>query len=78
MDATEIGETVKSARKRAGMTQHELAYASGLPQPSIARIESGTVIPRTTTLITILRATGHRLAVEPIGPRSSGTPDQDA
>lgn len=47
------------------MTQHELALAAGVPQPSIARIERGTVNPRTATLITILRATGHRLTVEP-------------
>ncbi len=67
MDATAIGPTVRWARKRAGMTQHELAQATGLPQPSIARIESGAVVPRTATLITILHAAGHRLAIEPIG-----------
>ena len=39
-----------------------------MPQPSIARIEAGTVIPRTTTLLTILEATGHQLAVDPIWP----------
>jgi transcriptional regulator with XRE-family HTH domain len=50
------------------MTQHELAKATGLPQPSIARVESGTVIPRAATLIAILRATGHRLTVEPLDP----------
>ena len=68
MEAKAVGRTVRWARKRAGMTQHELAEASGLPQPSIARIERGTVIPRAATLVTILEATGHRLAVEPIGP----------
>jgi predicted transcriptional regulator len=68
MDAKLIGQTVRWARKRAGMTQHELALAAGVPQPSIARIERGTVNPRTATLITILRATGHRLTVEPITP----------
>ncbi len=50
------------------MTQHDLALATGMPQPSIARIERGTVVPRSGTLIAILRATGHRLAVESIGP----------
>ncbi len=48
------------------MTQHDLARATGLPQPSVARIESGTVIPRTATLVTMLRATGHRLTIEPM------------
>jgi transcriptional regulator with XRE-family HTH domain len=50
------------------MTQHDLALATGMPQPSIARIEAGTVIPRTETLIAILSATGYRLSVEPIDP----------
>jgi len=48
------------------MTQHDLAQATGMPQPSIARIEAGTVVPRTATLIDILSTTGHRLSVEPI------------
>ena len=50
------------------MTQHDLAQAVGMPQPSIARIEAGTVIPRTASLLAILEATGHQLSVEPIGP----------
>lgn len=50
------------------MTQEQLAQAVEMPQPSIARIERGTVTPRTATLIALLDATGHRLSVEPIGP----------
>ena len=50
------------------MTQHDLAQAAGMPQPSIARIEAGTVSPRTSTLIELLAATGHELALEPVGP----------
>ncbi len=38
-----------------------------MPQPSIARIEAGKVVPRTATLMELLAATGHQLAVEPIG-----------
>lgn len=50
------------------MTQHDLARTVRMPQSSIARIEGGTVIPRTATLMALLAATGHQLAVEPIGP----------
>ena len=50
------------------MTQHDLARAARMPQPSVARIEAGTVIPRTTSLLALLEATGHQLTVEPIGP----------
>jgi transcriptional regulator with XRE-family HTH domain len=66
--ASTIGRVVRWARKRAGMTQQDLGPAAGMPQANIARIERGRVIPRTTTLIAILEATGHRLAVEPSGP----------
>lgn len=63
-----VGRQVRWARKRAGMTQHDLALAAGIPQPSIARIERGVVVPRSATLMAILAATGHRLSVEPAGP----------
>lgn len=66
--ATTVGRMTRWARKRAGMTQHDLARAVGMPQPSIARIERGVVVPRMTTLVTILEATGHRLEVEAAGP----------
>lgn len=64
MNADSIGRQVGWARRRARMTQHDLARATKIPQPSIARIERGTVTPRTATLIEILEATGHRLAIE--------------
>jgi predicted transcriptional regulator len=47
------------------MSQRELAARAGLPQPSIARIESGAVSPRMETLERCLAACGSRLAVEP-------------
>jgi predicted transcriptional regulator len=67
MNEPTVGQTDRWARKRAGMTQHDLAQATRMPQPSIARIESGAVVPRASTLIQILHATGHQLSVEPIG-----------
>lgn len=54
---------VRWARRRAHLTQVELARASGMAQSAIARIERGTVVPRSTTLINLLRATGHELGV---------------
>ena len=68
MDAAAVGRTVKWARRRAAMTQQDLARAVGMPQPSIARIESGTVVPRTANLLALLEATGHQLAAEPMPP----------
>lgn len=47
------------------MTQLDLAAAVGMSQPSIARIERGTVLPRTGTVVAILDAVGCELRVEP-------------
>jgi transcriptional regulator with XRE-family HTH domain len=68
MNETSISRAVRWARKRAGMTQQDLAGAVAMPQPSVARIERGTVMPRMTTLLALLEATGHQLAVERVGP----------
>jgi transcriptional regulator with XRE-family HTH domain len=59
------GRVLKAARRRARMTQRELAEASGIPQPSIARIESGASIPRVDTLERLLRASGRELDSAP-------------
>ncbi|HET9417571.1 MAG TPA: helix-turn-helix transcriptional regulator [Candidatus Limnocylindria bacterium] len=68
MNPRSVGKTVRWARKRAGMTQQDLAAAVQMPQSTIARIEAGAVTPMTATLMELLRATGHELTVEPILP----------
>lgn len=52
------------ARRRAKLTQRELAARTGIPQSTIARIESGTD-PHLGTLSTLLRACGYDLEVSP-------------
>lgn len=59
------GRMVRLARRRAGMSQRDVARAAGVPQPNVARVERGSVIPRADTLERLLRATGHRLVAEP-------------
>ena len=61
---TSIGLGLRWARKRAGMTQEELASAARVPQSTVARIERGNALPRTATLMALLNATGHELVVE--------------
>jgi predicted transcriptional regulator len=58
MDA---GRTLRQARRRAGLTQRELAHQAGVRQPSVARIESGAVVPRLDTFVRLLRACGEEL-----------------
>ncbi|RLE74581.1 MAG: hypothetical protein DRJ44_07250, partial [Thermoprotei archaeon] len=47
---------LRELRKRAGLTQKELARRAGVSQSLIARIESGSVDPRLSTLRRILQA----------------------
>ncbi|MDH5816105.1 MAG: CBS domain-containing protein [Candidatus Nezhaarchaeota archaeon] len=49
-------EDIRRMRIMAGLTQKELAERAGVSQSLIARIESGTVDPRLSTLRKILRA----------------------
>jgi uncharacterized protein len=50
---------LKTARRRAGLTQRELASRTGLPQTSIARIETGHTDPRLGTLARLLAGCGE-------------------
>lgn len=56
---------LRQARRRAGLTQRELAARTGVPQSTIARIESGRADPRVSTLDTLLRACGDELDAVP-------------
>ena len=62
MDAARV---VRDARRRAGLTQRELASATGLLQPAIARIESGTTVPLFDTLDRLLEGCGLALSLTP-------------
>jgi predicted transcriptional regulator len=56
---------VRYARRRAGLTQRALAESAGVPQPAIARIESGSVSPRLSTLEQLLAAAGFTVELAP-------------
>lgn len=58
---------IREHRKRAGLTQAELARAAGTSQPTIAKYEAGKAEPRSGTLDRILAACGARISAEP-GP----------
>jgi ribosome-binding protein aMBF1 (putative translation factor) len=55
------------ARKRADLSQAELAARMGTTESVISRLESGRVKPSTRTLERYAKATGHflRLSLEP-------------
>jgi predicted transcriptional regulator len=57
---------LRYARRRAGLSQRELAQRSGVPQSTVGRIESGAVDPRISTLDRLLRTCEFDLEVEPL------------
>jgi transcriptional regulator with XRE-family HTH domain len=59
-----VGSAVRAARRRAGVSQVELAERAGTSQPSIARLEKGLVSPTVITLDRIARALGADLVID--------------
>src|SRR5574340_1229815 len=57
------GTFVREARRRAGLTQRQLATRAGVSQPTIARIESGDVRPSLERILDLVRAAGFDLDV---------------
>lgn len=56
-------DLVREARKRAGLTQRELADRAGTTQSAIARLESGRTSPSFDTVLRLVRVCGYRLDV---------------
>jgi len=54
---------LKDSRRRAGLTQRQLALRLGVSQAAIAKLERPGANPTVETLAGALRATGHRLAL---------------
>lgn len=59
-----IGKLIE-ARQNKNITQKELEAITGIKQPVIARIETGTSTPKISTMIKLLRPLGYRLAIVP-------------
>jgi len=57
---------IRDARKRAGLTQAELAERAGVTQSVIARLERGGGNPTFLTLERVLHAAGHRLELSAV------------
>ncbi|MEU7931380.1 GNAT family N-acetyltransferase [Micromonospora echinofusca] len=71
-DAVDLGAALRALRRRADLSQRELAERSGVPQATLARIESGRATdPRFRTVERLLRAAGGEVAV---GVRDTAAP----
>ena len=66
-----LAAAVAKARMRAGLSQAELAKRMKTTQSTVARLESGRMMPSTRTLGRFAKATGHKLKIsfEPVRKR---------
>ena len=62
--ASIVGAVIQQ-RNELGITQRDLAMLCGIPQSSVARIESFKTIPNLDTLIKIMRPLGLKLMIAP-------------
>ncbi|WP_346536853.1 GNAT family N-acetyltransferase [Micromonospora sp. DPT] len=78
--SVDLGAALRALRRQADLSQRELAERSGVPQATIARIESGrTTDPRFRTVEQLVRAASGRLGISlaaPGAPVGVGGPDR--
>jgi predicted nucleotidyltransferase/DNA-binding XRE family transcriptional regulator len=65
------GRLLREARRRAGLSQVELAARAGVTQSVISAYESGHRQPAVPTLAALIEATGHELLLS-LGPVPEG------
>ncbi len=65
--AEEFGLAVALAREARGITQEELATATRIKRPMIARIEKGNQAPTMPTVLKFVRAFDAPLEIDPSG-----------
>lgn len=67
-DITEFAAILADARRRAGLSQRELAARAGMAQPAIARAERAGANPTVRTLAALAAASGFtlRIVLEPL------------
>lgn len=73
----ETGSLLREARRRAGLSQSDLARRAGVPQSVVSEYEAGKRQPTIPTLARLVAATGHelKLSLEQTQPRVRGLPD---
>src|SRR5215211_1704130 len=61
-------ELIRSARRKSGLTQRQLAARLGITQAAVAQLERAGANPTIATLERTLRAAGHRLDLRALRP----------
>jgi len=68
---SDAGRLLREARRRAGLSQVDLAARAGVTQSVISAYESGHRQPAVPTLAALIEATGHELVLS-LGPEPQG------
>lgn len=74
----DVPDSLRSARRRAGLSQSELAARSETSQTAISAYERGRKEPSLSTLSRLLAATGAELSIRPNAGVREPTPAQFA
>ena len=61
-----LGKNIRKARKRRGLLQSQLAELASVRRQVVSEIERGTYKGSLRQVISILRAIGLRLTIEPV------------
>lgn len=75
MDARAVGQRIKAAREKKGLTQEELAARVEISPTHVSVIERGTKIPRMDTFVAIanvLEVSADSLLVDVVDRAASG------
>lgn len=68
----DLGVTLRALRRQADLSQRQLAERSGVPQATIARIESGrTSDPSFRTIERLVEAVGGHVVISVVGAASA-------
>ncbi|PWG66934.1 helix-turn-helix domain-containing protein [Bifidobacterium callitrichidarum] len=59
----EVGESLRKARESAGMSQDQLAEASGISRITISRIEQAHINPSFRSLEALAQGMGRKLTI---------------
>lgn len=69
-----VAGLLQQARKRAGLTQSELARLTGVAQPNISDYEGNRRSPTVRTMLALLEGCGAELALLPESSPPCGDP----
>ncbi|HEX2161170.1 MAG TPA: type II toxin-antitoxin system Y4mF family antitoxin [Thermoleophilaceae bacterium] len=74
----DLGRAVRAARLELGLTQDDLALASGTGRRFIVNLESGKSTVRLDAVLAVLAALGLRIELQRAGPAEGADPDARA